>query len=304
MGKSKILVERWFIFIVGLVMGVLINKIFFKKYFNGPYLKIEPPLLNIGELKPGQKLKYTITLKNDGDMPLIIKKIRKSCSSCIGIKINKNIILPKRSEKVEIFITLSERYPLNTRNFKDFIVFHTNEKNPSFKIFKIEGIIKPLFEIRPPVLNLGIIQIEELPIEEKVFIGEVDGDIQIISNFYKGNLPLSLNIKREKNILRIILNDSNFIGPINGELKISFLQKSNFSIVIPILGKIIGDVYATPEEINFLFTPNLNINNQLTILLHFRKNVQYKIKNISLNPPELKKFILVEKKQIRRENLL
>ncbi|MCM8786252.1 MAG: DUF1573 domain-containing protein, partial [Candidatus Omnitrophica bacterium] len=219
MKKSKILIERYLVFSSGLLLGMLVIGIFKNKNIVlTPRLEITPSYLYLKEIRPGQKLKITITLKNEGNIPLIIKRIRKSCSSCIEIKIDKNILLPQKSEKAEILFTLPQKVFLNSSIFRDFIVFHTNEKNQSFKILRIEGVIKPIYEIRLSVINFGIVLIEELPIQEKVFIGKYDENVQITYNLYKGNLsPSVLNItpNKRKNILDIVLNKSNLIGPIN-----------------------------------------------------------------------------------------
>jgi len=66
-------------FLSGIVIGIYITRVFiFQSSVKTPDIKIEPKSYNFGEVSPGKKVMHTFIIRNEGNRPLIITRVRSS----------------------------------------------------------------------------------------------------------------------------------------------------------------------------------------------------------------------------------
>lgn len=287
--------RKLLLFVVGIIIGFIIEGII---NWNFPHLGLEisPSKINIGEVLPGETLKYKVQLRNRGFTPIIIKKIRLSCSSCVEVKLHKKIIFPLKKENIELVVNIPNSPYFDFPTFQELVAFHTTDKKSPIKFLTVEGVVKSFWKVSPPVINFGVVRKEELPIKDKIFI-QAPEDFQINFKIYKGYLLSSLlTIHRKTNFIEVILNKTNFIGNFYGEIKI-FSKENKFSLItIPILGKILGPIYSYPEEINsFYLQNNSKYKDEMVLQFYPLMSGSFKIEQINIKPKELKEYINVKK---------
>jgi len=102
----------------------------------GPYPKavVEKSLYDFGEMAVGQSLSYKFVLKNEGEVPLEVKKGNTTCK-CTLSEMQDNSVAPGKS--IEIELTWTPKSP--QENFGQTATIYTNDpKNQELKL-QIEG---------------------------------------------------------------------------------------------------------------------------------------------------------------------
>ncbi|MGB9678322.1 MAG: DUF1573 domain-containing protein, partial [Candidatus Ratteibacteria bacterium] len=104
-------------FLLGGMIGVYLSKLFTATSFlKSPKIKIEPKFYNFGEVLPGKKIVYSFVIKNEGNTPLIVTKIRKSCGYCTEIKLKKRVIPPYRKTEMNV-IFIPPKFSMSVKTF-------------------------------------------------------------------------------------------------------------------------------------------------------------------------------------------
>jgi hypothetical protein len=292
-------------FLLGLGIGVYSSKIFISQSQNAiPRIRIETPEYNFGRVFPETKLKHTFIIKNAGNSPLIINRIRRSCSACSEVKLREKVILPQK--KTELEITLIT--PKHRTQMKDFVAIHSNDPFEPIKMVYLIAEVIPIVEIIPSVINFGIVESTELPVTQKLIISQNSDDvtdvpkIKIIENGEKF-LTNFKKLQDKKWELSIILPQNFPLGPISGRIIVEFNNQKSSPIEIPILGKVVGDIYAKPDELLFVILNPLEKKNQ-KIEIGSRKEGIKKLKITSIEPPFLRKSLRIKIEKVNQNYLL
>lgn len=101
-----------------------------------PQLRYQPSLINFGKQKDGEMLSSTFTIVNDGNAPLIIRKIETEGYIQSDIKTG-NTLKPKEKRKVNVRFKPESRKGKQTGN----IILITNDPIRPMREIKIEVII-------------------------------------------------------------------------------------------------------------------------------------------------------------------
>jgi len=88
-------------------------------------------IVNVGEVKQGEKVKHTVEIKNTGDAPLVILQISKSCN-CTTAKASQNILKP--GEKADIVVEVDTKGRIGTNIMNVTITANTPEKEHAIRI--------------------------------------------------------------------------------------------------------------------------------------------------------------------------
>ncbi|MCM8808265.1 MAG: DUF1573 domain-containing protein [Candidatus Omnitrophica bacterium] len=286
-------------FLLGFGIGVYSLKIS-QSQNTIPRIRIEPQEYNFGYVFPEAKLKHTFAIKNEGNSPLIINRIRKSCSACIKIKLGKRIILPQK--KVELEVTFIA--PKFRTRVRDFVAIHSNDPFEPIKMVYLVAEVIPNIEITPSLINFGIVEFTELPVTQKLIIYQNSDDVtdvpkikivgsgeKFITNFKK--------FQDKKWILSVILPRNFPLGPISKRIIVELNNKKSSTIEIPILGKVVGDVYAKPDELLFGITEPLKKKNQ-EIEICSRKEGIKNLNITTIEPSFLKKSLTIKVERINQ----
>jgi len=286
-------------FLSGIVIGIYITRVFiFQSSVKTPDIKIEPKSYNFGEVSPGKKVMHTFIIRNEGNRPLIITRVRRSCSQCTEIKLRKRVIPPHRETKMKVtFIT-----PKFKTLIRSFIYLHTNDPDTPIERVFLYGKVTPDVYISPSILNFGIVEDKELPVIQKLIIFKKSHKKRenlpqiVISDNSRFSVQLE-SYTTNKWKLSLTLPKDFPIGPIYGDLSVKF-NNSPHSFKIPILGKIIGDIYARPDE---LFFGVVDKSMEKKVEIHSRKYNIKDLKILSIVPLSLQKLLEV---RIRKKGLL
>lgn len=119
-----------------------------------PQLVVDDPTFNFGIVQQGNKVTHVFTIRNSGDAPLTIQKVRPSCG-CTAANSSTPMLNPGKTGEIKI--------TFDSTNFSGkvskTVFLDTNDpKSPAYTL-TLTGSITEEIQIAPRQLNLGKIKI-------------------------------------------------------------------------------------------------------------------------------------------------
>lgn len=109
----------------------------------GPRLVCDKPEFDFGIVDNNTSVEHVFVLKNEGDKPLDIKKVRACCGA--SAKLEKNIVAPGSNTTVKVKLSLRGR---TGRQRKAMVVMSNDPKQPNYQLV-ITGIATTEIDVRP-----------------------------------------------------------------------------------------------------------------------------------------------------------
>lgn len=266
---------------------------------DGPDIRFDRYVYNLGNIKPDSKISISFRFKNIGNKPLIIKNVRASCG-CIVSKLEKKFYLPGERGKIKVTFDTKGRAGIQ----KESIYINSNDPVTPIILLTIEGIIPISFTYFPHFIDLWKIRKGEIVKREIFLIGE-ESRLKI----KKILVPEKFKIEQEKikNGYKLTLTfQPEEIKNVKEKLVIYTNIKSNRKIEIPVEGEVKGEIEIFPEFLFFgIVRKGENLTRSVKISHHYHKNfnIEKMYNNMSWISLNLKKekrgYILTAK--INRE---
>ncbi|KAF0215254.1 MAG: hypothetical protein FD174_4193 [Geobacteraceae bacterium] len=120
-----------------------------------PEIVVEQSTFNFGSITEGTKVDHTFNIKNNGDAPLQILRVRPSCG-CTAANASSPIIQPGKTGEIKT--------SFNSANFTGSITktisLDTNDPKAPTYTLTLKGTVASEIQITPKQLNLGQIKVE------------------------------------------------------------------------------------------------------------------------------------------------
>lgn len=124
----------------------------------GPKLDVNTSVWDFGEKWAGEEAKTTITLKNVGDAPLKIEKVKSSCG-CTVAQVTKKLLEPGESEDVKVTYNTKKRAARVSQKIR----VNSNDPASPVTVIEIKGRVKQLVELSEARgLNFGPLGSEDM----------------------------------------------------------------------------------------------------------------------------------------------
>lgn len=117
---------------------------------NKPVINSDQPVHDFGDIWTGPVLQHTFILKNEGNAPLDIGRVRPSCGCTVAGPYPKSIAPGETGEFP--FSVASEK--LNGKFEKAITIYSNDPVNPQYRI-RLRGNVKRYVEVMPPNLHFG-----------------------------------------------------------------------------------------------------------------------------------------------------
>lgn len=104
---------------------------------NAPVVNFPVKSHDFGDIKSGDQVEYTFTLKNDGKRDLIIRRVKTSCG-CTAVTPEKKVVAPNQSVPLEVKFNSRGKHG---RQNKSITVITNDPKNPT-SILRISSNVK------------------------------------------------------------------------------------------------------------------------------------------------------------------
>lgn len=214
-----------------------------------PILEVKDVLHDFGTVSTGTESHCTFTLTNRGDQPLIVEKIRVSCGCIKEGAITERTIPPGKQG----YLRATFASPDYRKSVREYLSVYTNDPRVPVTALWVKAEVIPGIGLAPSIANFGVVDVSELPSKQVVsltkYLQSSPGDkIQIESD--SEFLQMELKQVQDKEwILSVSLSEGSPLGPINATVKVTSSWVKTRDLLV--LGKIVGEIYADPEEIMF-----------------------------------------------------
>jgi hypothetical protein len=101
---------------------------------NAPFLEVDAPEVDFGQMKQSEKFEHDFVLKNSGKSTLYIRKIKASCG-CTAVQPEKNQIEPGESVKIKTIFNAAGKRGNQNKN----VTVITNDPQHSNLVLRIKG---------------------------------------------------------------------------------------------------------------------------------------------------------------------
>jgi len=118
----------------------------------GPHLVVENSQYDFGMVMQGVKVEHQFTFRNDGDEPLLIDKVKSSCS-CTASLVSSKEIPPGESGTIQAVFD-STRF--RGRIHKTIYLYSNDPHRPTSE-FLLEGEVAVPLQMIPSLLNFGVV---------------------------------------------------------------------------------------------------------------------------------------------------
>jgi len=212
-----------------------------------PKISVEEEIYDFGSVEPGQRVNHEFIIKNIGNAPLVVEKIKTSCG-CAGASIQNNVIQPNHKEKLSVWYKARKISGETTQ----WVALLTNIQEHPDIMLHLKANVVPKFQSDPSIMNFGILDKNQLPLTKKlrVMIDESQQDIDIKSFNATSDNSVTLNTKKlQSGIYEVFatIPKETPSGFISGNISLHLQGKD--TLVVPMMGKIIGEFYAFPGEL-------------------------------------------------------
>lgn len=213
-----------------------------------PKIEFDKTVYDFGSTSLVQQLSGTFIISNTGTAPLAISKPTTSCGCTIAaLKIDK--LAP--GEKTELGFTMNVSMPRG--HAEKIITVPSNDPSNSSARLTIKADIVPVFEYTPQALDAGTIHIggtTNLTIQVKRIDGKPLGSLTVDANAGYVH-PTIEKVESETNSLTLhveVIADG-VARRFNNVINVHGEASGRPLFVIPVSGRIVGDVVLQPQQL-------------------------------------------------------
>ena len=221
------------------------------KESKNPEIQFQEDFFDFGKIEEQTSVTHIFKFKNAGTSDLIIDSVKPSCG-CTAALVTSKVIPPGGNGEIKVTYTSGSVYG----EAKKSVDVNSNDpKNSKIKL-KIKAFVQTFLEVKPKFINFGSVKKGEV-ISRSLTVKNVTAapvTIKEVKNEVKdlkvGDFEKDIN-PDEEIIINLTLNSSALPHDLLGNIGITATQYPDKKIMIPVSGRIIGDIILTPETIFF-----------------------------------------------------
>ena len=215
--------------------------------YAAPNLACDEPEYQFGELDSSETVKHDFVIRNEGDEPLKITRVRPDCG-CTLARLKDKTIAPGKQTSLSARLSLKGRHGKQRKR----ITLETNDPSQPRFVLYMTGHAVAVLETRPARLYWGNIR-QNAAIEKTVDIVFRSNDVFHIKDVKSPSPAFTViteNIDTGKFYkVRIALVPPLSLGRFNFPVIIKTDHPRYPEIKIPMQGRVVGDIFTIPAEI-------------------------------------------------------
>ncbi len=241
-----------------------------------------PPIIHLDETKHDfgviegvTDLTHDFPIKNTGGQNLRIQEVAISCSCVKDAHIAMDVIPPGKTGYLHVVWE-----PSGGEVNSELIKVKSNDpKNPLQEVV-LKAQIKSVFSVSPSVVNFGLLQRSELPQSRSLEVekqGALPEDARIELKSQTSDFETTVEkVANAKWNLKLTLKPTAPLGPVDGRLTITPSWPGGHPYNVVVLGKVIGNVAAEPDEV-YVETSDVGSTFQRTLQIESEKGAITKV---------------------------
>ena len=229
----------------------------------GPKLVCDEPSYNFGEREGGESVEHTFVIKNVGDAPADMKKLRPSCG-CAVLSAPQDKLAPGAESPITLRVTLGT----HVGPFHKSLAIASGDGSQDGLTLTLEGAVTSTLCVLPEQLELGSVDAgkqvtrsvivafaQEEPVKITRTMSDVDTMVSEVKTLKEGGLyRVTVRVKAPNTSPRI-----------EARVLLYTDSKKYPMVVIPVTGSVLVDLAATPNEIILAGEPDLAVERYVVI---------------------------------------
>ena len=118
-------------------------------FAEGPAARVDETEFDFGTIEQGANVSHTYVIANDGDAPLSIGRVETSCG-CTAAKPTRQLVPPGETTDIRVDFRSGDRKGKQHK----VVTVHTSDPNAAQVHLILKGLVRVLYELDPPRLNL------------------------------------------------------------------------------------------------------------------------------------------------------
>ncbi len=210
---------------------------------HAPRITCEEPTYQFGEMDNTSKVEHTFEIKNEGDLTLVIKRVKPACG-CTVANLSSKEIAPGETATISTALSLKNRHG---RQHKSIRVESNDPKTPNYMLY-LEGKAVSNIELTPRNAYFGQVSVTATGKRTVLVKGKSPLDITSAVSSSEYFVPyLDTTNAPHEYALTISLNPPIPMGATQGEIRLA--RKNGIDIVIPVSVMGVGSLTVAPKEL-------------------------------------------------------
>ncbi len=214
----------------------------------GPHLTVGQKEFRFGEIFAGEKVDHLFKLRNSGDAPLVVERVKSSCGCTAAFLSNHSLLPGEEAELQAVF---------DSRRFQGPVVktIYVYSNDPLQRVIQLHlrGTVVPEIEIKPARVDLGSISPGESGEATVLLINRGRNDIVFSAvtatvPHLKGELATRDLAPGEKTELRIIARPDQDTARLSGYILLETSSESAPELRIAVIGTVNSSARAAVQN--------------------------------------------------------
>ena len=249
--------------IVTVSLALALVPLFGRQASAGPKVVCGEPSYNFGEREEGESVEHTFIIKNIGDAPADVRKLRPSCG-CAVLSAPQDKLAPGAEGPVTLKVSLGN----HPGPFHRSLAIMSEDGSQDGLTLALEGAVTSTVYVLPERLELGSVDAgkevvrsvivafaQEEPVKITKTMSDVDTMVSEVKTLKEGGLyRVTVRVKAPKASPRI-----------EARVLLYTDSKKYPMVEIPVAGSVLVDLAATPNEIILAGEPDLAVERNVII---------------------------------------
>lgn len=136
------------------LLAVAANLFFVSAALAAPELSVEQDSFFFGNISQGKKVQHSFVIKNTGDAPLQIKRLKASCG-CTAATPSSSVIAPGKTGEIKVVFDSSNFFG----RVQKTVALETNAAKSPNRNLQLDGFVIEEIEINPRSVSLGAVKV-------------------------------------------------------------------------------------------------------------------------------------------------
>jgi hypothetical protein len=234
----------------GLVLGCL-AKSHLHTLGWGPMLRVEPTVVDLGQVGTGQVYTGTFTVENRGRKPLTLSALKVSCT-CTVAQMCESPLAPGQRASIKLHV----RAPNDEARFGSYLTLKTNDPAQTQVNLHIQGQAVSVLNIAPLALLFGDVAIRDLPITKRFHVragklakpGMLD---RLEATSTAKDIQCNVSRSGDEAVVDVTIASDMPMGALQDNIKLALKACDDYTVHVPVVAEIKGDYAIRPSSLVF-----------------------------------------------------
>ena len=216
-----------------------------------PVLRIDPAVLDLGQVGTGQVYTGTFTIENKGRMPLSVERLKVSCT-CTIAEMCTSPIAPGRKASIKLHV----QAPYAEKGFASSLTIQTNDPaNPQADLH-IQGQAVSVLKVAPLTLLFGDVSVRDLPATKRLTVlpGKLanPGAMERLDVTCNNEDVTTTMCRVEGQVaVEVTICPNTPLGVLQDRIRLTLKGRDDYVMDVPLVAAIKGDYQVNPASFVF-----------------------------------------------------